>query len=130
MSNELKELEALQKAYGVYHKGKIAMYVNPTLVLNKHLKPEDVERIKKLHEVRLLIFDFMETTTDKILLKLCAKVIENLEFALQKAWNFPKDKKCHSWWYQVPHCNCPRLDNQDRFGTDQRVINETCPVHS
>lgn len=128
----LEESHGIPEMYAVYHKGKINMYISPNLVATQGLKIFEIVKIKCIHGLRLQLFDYMETlnpTTDKATLKVCAEIVEAIEFGLQKAWHFSDNRNYHSWWCQVPHCKCPRLDNQDRIGTDQRIINETCPVH-
>lgn len=51
------------------------------------------------------------------------------EFRLQEAWNFKRDERFHKYWYTFPHCSCPKMDNQDAFGTDRYIINGSCPIH-
>ena len=52
-----------------------------------------------------------------------------LEYVLQFLWGFDTTKKMHCYDYRIKGCTCPKLDNDDRVGTDQRVIRYGCPVH-
>lgn len=54
--------------------------------------------------------------------------IEGIEYKLQKLWNFPLDRSWHKYWYQIKGCQCPHLDNMERFGYG-RVINGECKWH-
>lgn len=54
--------------------------------------------------------------------------VTELEFELQRLWNFPQDKEFHKYWLSVGHCSCPPLDNLERIGYG-RIINLDCPVH-
>lgn len=54
--------------------------------------------------------------------------VTELEFELQRLWNFPQDKEFHKYWLSVGHCSCPPLDNLERLGYG-RIINLNCPIH-
>jgi len=55
--------------------------------------------------------------------------IEDIEFTLQGIWGFTRDKSFHSHWLDISGCTCPRLDNQERFGTPERITARDCPWH-
>lgn len=55
--------------------------------------------------------------------------LEVWEFRLQELWGFAQDSAYHKYWFLVPGCTCPKLDNSDRFGTGYNVINCSCPYH-
>lgn len=116
----------------IMYNGKVDSYLNPSLILKQKLTKEDVEEIKRLHVIRLELFDYMmkpEVKEDIALLRECVKGMELIEYAMQKAWKFDKDRTKHSWWYRVPNCLCPKMDNSERFGTKDRIINTKCPCH-
>ena len=54
--------------------------------------------------------------------------VTDLEFELQRLWNFPQGKEFHKYWLSVGHCSCPPLDNLERLGYG-RIINLNCPIH-
>jgi hypothetical protein len=56
------------------------------------------------------------------------QLIEDLEYALQGLWKFPRDSRFHLHWLEIKACSCGRLDNLDRLGYG-RVINGGCPWH-
>lgn len=62
-------------------------------------------------------------------LRAVAEQIEAIEFQLQDNWNFPRNKSFHSYWYKIPHCSCPKMDNADRLGTGSFVYSCDCSVH-
>lgn len=57
-------------------------------------------------------------------------LIEDLEYCLQNAWKFGRDRDKHSWWMEIKGCTCPRMENLDRCGTTYRVISGNCPWHN
>ena len=55
--------------------------------------------------------------------------IQSIEYQMQDNWNFNRDKFKHKYWYRVPGCTCPKLDNEDRWGTIYQVTSKDCPFH-
>lgn len=55
-------------------------------------------------------------------------LIQEIEFAMQRLWGFPQDRNHHTHWYRDPKCNCPVMDNDERFGQPKYVSSE-CPLH-
>jgi len=104
-------------------------YPNSFLVKKQGLSEEEVKLIVLKHEEREKVFEQMERIEDPRMLHSFASLVELIEFELQKLWKFPQDAQQHCWWFRVPHCRCPKLDNAERVGTGQRVINGDCPVH-
>lgn len=51
------------------------------------------------------------------------------EYRLQALWNFTADSNFHSYWFKMPHCTCPYMDNQERIGTGMFIISGDCPLH-
>lgn len=112
----------------VIHKGKPTFNLNQAFVAKQGLSEEDVEKIKALHVERLNIFDKMKVENNVSLLKSLASDVEQCEFALQEVWGFEKDATMHLW-YQVPQCDCPKLDNAERRGSRYKIVNEKCKIH-
>lgn len=56
------------------------------------------------------------------------QLIEDLEYALQGLWKFPRDANYHTHFLGIKGCLCPIMENQDRFGFG-RVTNGGCPWH-
>lgn len=91
----------------------------------------------KIEEIMLDIkevFGFLEyvinTNYYHDFLKRMVSDIEKWEFELQELWGFKRDATRHRYWYRVPGCTCPIMDNDDRLGVNERVINSICPYHS
>ena len=76
------------------------------------------------------MFEKMKELNSKKSLLPYVDKIEKLEFKMQKAWRFTQDAKFHSWWNLAPHCKCPRMDNDERFGNGERIISSECILHS
>ena len=58
-----------------------------------------------------------------------SNTIRDIEFMLQKNWNFEEDEDTHSYQLKLPGCTCAKLDNQERWGTPYKVITISCPYH-
>lgn len=105
--------------------------LNPLLIMKQDLNDDEVDKIVELHRELHKVFDEMEAESpdNKERLSQLALIVKQIEFDLQEAWKFPKNTDWHSWWFQVPHCKCPNLDNWDLIGTKLAIVNESCPVH-
>jgi len=106
--------------------------LNPHLVEKQGLTEDDVAELEHLHTVREKLFAAVEQLdpgfqNDSI--QLYAALLESLEFDMQRVWKFPQDRSFHSWWYRMPHCQCPQMDNADPIYA-HRIISGNCPVHS
>ena len=116
-------------------KNEIEGILNSKLVEKQQLSEEDIKELINLHEVRETLFSLAgqlspdDYEEDRMILRTYAVLLESLEYNMQRVWKFEQNRNFHSWWYQMPHCSCPHLDNVDRFGTDQRVYLTSCPVH-
>ncbi|UOF80632.1 hypothetical protein [Caudoviricetes sp.] len=112
----------------VYDNGKKICKLNQRLVSQKQLTKAKIEVIKNWYLKAYKQTEYMKTATDPVLLKAAAAEWHNIQFALQKAWGFPEDKKYHRWWY-LPQCTCPKLDNDDAYPTGYYTVSANCPVH-
>ncbi len=59
-----------------------------------------------------------------------SNTIRDIEFQLQKNWNFPQNENFHTYQNKLPGCTCSKIDNDDRFGIEGKWITQTCPYHS
>lgn len=106
-------------------------HLNPFLIERQGRTEEDLDKIVELHRELHEVFDEMEAESPENTKRLSqlATIVQQLEFDLQEAWGFEKDANRHSWWFQVPHCACPLLDNLDSLGTELKYWVADCPVH-
>ena len=70
----------------------------------------------------------MEQADDVYLLRKFAKQVTRIEYQLQEAWGFKKNRFMHEW-YLVPKCKCPKMDNAEARGTKYQIISGNCPIH-
>jgi hypothetical protein len=105
--------------------------LNQKLVEQQELSQHEVQYIETLHEVRLRHIGEMSFLDPKEnqdqLLELAGK-IRTLDFQLQEAWHFPQDENFHRFW-ELPHCSCPKMDNEDRWGTEYMIRSVECIFH-
>ena len=58
-----------------------------------------------------------------------SNTLRDIEFMLQKNWNFKQNEDKHSYWYKLPGCTCAKMDNKERWGTPYAIITQNCPYH-
>lgn len=130
LTDEVKKtIDELREHLKVKRDGETLYYLNPCMALKQGLSAEEVDKVASIHVKLQDLFDKMRDEADPRQLPSYIPKVEQLEFDLQEAWKFDKDVKKHSWWYRVPHCTCPKLDNRDSWGSGQRIISKECPVH-
>jgi len=105
----------------------------PLFILNKRLLDmqncwENLEDIKEVHELKFLFQEMMKLEKDLEMLRSLAADITECEFELQRLWKFSLDANYHRFWI-VPKCECPRMDNEDRYPHGHYIINLSCPIH-
>lgn len=105
--------------------------LNKFLVERQNLSQIEVDEIKSLHTLKDSLLDQIDETADCSILPL----IEELEYKLQDAWKFPKDRSYHTGWRESNICSCPTMDNEELRGVGgnegcYRIYNGNCPLHS
>lgn len=105
--------------------------LNWDLAQTQKLSSGNMELIVQAHCHRVSVFMDMVLTSndDGDELRALARFVEGLEFELQTLWGFEQDKNFHTWWFKVPHCRCPKIDNADSMYFGRRIITESCPIH-
>ena len=102
--------------------------INSRLVANQGLDSNTVNEINKLHRVRNCYLTLMEEVNDKENLRHFSKIVTQIDFQLQRLWKFKEDSVYHRFW-ELPKCDCPKMDNMDVYGTGHRYINPNCTLH-
>jgi len=88
--------------------------------LNNLLKQaEELEKVKK----------YMSNKQYRKEAKKIGKEVDKVEKELQKLWKFEPDENFYTYWFKIPGCVCPKLDNEDFRGRG-RIIVENCPYHT
>ena len=108
--------------------------LNPKLIKKQKLNKRQIEVVVDLHVGLDEVMKEMEAKEinnflDQKFIQDCAGVVREYEFKLQEAWGFEQNVNNHSWWFRVPHCTCPAMDNEDYVGTELNVFTTGCPVH-
>lgn len=111
----------------VYH-GVPVLRLNANLAKAQGVTDTELAEIADLHCQRLNIVASMESETDPAeLKKLFADWTEN-QYLLQDKWHFKRSANYHKWW-DVPHCTCPKLDNDDAYPSGDYFTHLQCPIH-
>ena len=111
--------------------GKVICELNRYLVEEKKLTEEQVDKIKNLHVAQAAHVEHMQRLDPKKdieSLRKCLEVWRFNEFSIQEAWGFPRNPDFHRE-YMLPHCRCPKMDNEDMWGTEYRIKRDDCPLH-
>lgn len=117
--------------YGIYDdKGNLVSKINQALVKRQGIGDERLAKIQALHERRYLLIQEMEQLPREsgFLLKIGAEAITEIDYELQELWGFERNREYHRFW-ELPHCTCPKMDNNERYGTGMYIINQDCPIH-
>ncbi len=104
--------------------------LNERLLEQQKVTPEQEARLYEIYKDMQNLFD--EANNDVNLDKNgghYAEILEELEFALQDNWNFPRDATRHKYWFTFKKCTCPKMDNRELWGVDRRIISADCPFH-
>ena len=110
------------------HKGNT--YTIPVmLLLRQNISHEELCAIVKLQKERLDLIEFLEKTTDPILMKIIYHQITELNYDLQILWGFETNEFRYAS-YDLPHCTCPKIDNDEDAHLGLMWINDSCPLHS
>ena len=112
----------------VYYKGKPISILSPALIAEQNIDRETLEKLKLTYIERAEIFESMENTDDVSELKALAKKFDELQFRQQALWGFPQNENFHRW-FDVPKCECPKMDNMENLGTKYRITVGNCPIH-
>lgn len=107
--------------------------LNQQLVRKQQLNDDDQLEIKLIHlsleEYFVAIKGMNPTMWSQSFKRDIIERVEKIEFALQRAWGFYENRDMHSWWFKVPHCSCPYMDNQDLMGVSHRYVSSGCILH-
>ena len=102
---------------------------NRALVFKQDLSTKDLYILDKLYRKLKKYMRTAAKIEDIDKLKEVDKRVRKLEYKLQEAWKFKRDKSHHKYWYRVPGCTCPIYDNDELLGIDMERISPNCPIH-
>lgn len=106
------------------------LWLNWELAEHKKVSPANRWRIVELHQERIDIWRKARATRNPRKLGALAVELEKLEYSLQAAWGFDANPDFHTWWYKIPGCTCPKMDNADPMFHGRRIYAGGCPVHN
>jgi hypothetical protein len=112
----------------VYQNGKIILKLNQRLIKKQGLSQEQVNKIKELHVERINIEDQLASAHRVEDIKAIFGYWQDCQYRLQDAWGFPRDANFHHS-HRLPHCACPKLDNDERIGTGYFIRVQGCFIH-
>ena len=96
--------------------------------LDKQLAWENLSDIKEHFKIKFELFNEMDKEEDPKELRILDKKVTDNEFIIQELFNFPRNANFHRFW-DVPKCECPKMDNEDSWGTKYCIISEKCKIH-
>lgn len=102
--------------------------LNQALIAKQGLTLSEVLTIEELHKTKQLLIWRMKHSKKPETLRRLADEVTEVEYKLQDAWKFPRDKNFHKFW-ELPGCSCPLHDNCERWGTGYAVYSQDCLIH-
>ena len=111
----------------IKYKGKVVK-LSKDLIKRNGVSFEAISRLKTLYYHKMILFEAMENIDDSKTLRKYDIKLTKIEFEIQKRWNFKPDLNYHKFW-ERPKCTCPKMDNNERWGTGYSIINGRCPLH-
>jgi len=108
---------------------------NVSLAHKRGLTKIEMDELQKLYNKVEEIFEVQRAYIDEdikpepSLLQSWDEMLHDIEFKMQELWKFEKDESYHHYWFEQPFCSCPKMDNHERIGTGDFIINCNCPVH-
>ena len=126
MEAQTNSYNKMQLRYGVFYNDELSHLVNPQLVFQQNVE-DKLDDIKESHHLRMVIYEILEETNDRAMLRSLAEDLTEIEFELQDLWGFPRDRRYHRFW-EAPKCECPILDNMDGYPY-MSYVNLDCPLH-
>jgi hypothetical protein len=112
----------------VQYPGRQDFFINPSLCKRQKITLEKLGELKTLHMGVQNILSAMEAADSPTVLQILNAEWKRLQFELQRVWGFDQNANFHYWW-TVPKCKCPKMDNQDSYGTDYGIVSGACPIH-
>ena len=111
-------------------RGTVVMLNHP-LAVKQGCDDREMWLITDAHTRRIAIFKQMAEVPveDVRALRALAYVVECIEYELQGYWHFKQDRDYHTFWFRVPHCRCPKIDNADWMYRGRRITVQGCPIH-
>lgn len=112
--------------------------LNGSMIVEQNISDDALTKLKDSHVMRDILLRGMEQSLEpnlkqsldtSVILRQYAKLHAELENLQQELWGFGANADFHRW-FDLPGCTCPLLDNQDRIGSSQRIINTECPIHN
>jgi len=110
--------------------------LNPRLIRKQKLSRRRIVNLLQLHSMREDLFCQAGKLNPKVdmqdrqTIQRKVRLLEFLEFNMQREWKFSQDASFHTWWYRIPHCICDKHANDLLFGDEQREISPDCVVHN
>lgn len=99
------------------------VFLNWNLAQEKNLTWKQMQEIMRLHTERVDVFKQMKKTKSlKKLIKLAIE-IEQIEYRLQDAWKFERNRVSHTHWNRIPECMCKNYPGGERF------FDSSCRIH-
>lgn len=111
----------------------------------KNMSKDQKDTIRSLHRIAQECVDYLDALAKKkeefskypeavrcinSMISNSNKDLENLEFAMQRAWGIPESVNHHTWWLYPTQCLCPKMDNRDpAYYGSGKIIVENCPIH-
>lgn len=109
----------------VIYRNKTIAFINPKL-LDIQKKWDNIKKIKNRMRLKCSWLNALKRCKKKER-KHVLVILKKIEFLIQEAWGFEPNEMFHRVW-EYPHCKCPKMDNEDRWGIEL-ITNPKCSLH-
>jgi hypothetical protein len=119
------------KIYFIKESDGSGVCLNYEMLKRQKCTSDEIRLILELAKDKYELYKEMYTAAlqnDSRKLKLLAKKVTKIEYALQRLWHFKRDKKFHRFW-EMPGCKCPKMYNAEVWPTKYYITNDNCPIH-
>lgn len=105
---------------------KYSVNLKDELIESKNI---DTDTLTPLYVRLFKVFEKASNTNYLKILYKCVLEIEEIEFEMQDAWGFKRNRDMHRWWFDNDICTCPKAINFSSRKAGIRHINPTCKLH-
>lgn len=102
--------------------------LNSRLISERGLEQDEVDALKETHIAKEELFAQMADCKEPEKLRQFAAENQDIEFSQQAIWRFDLNPQYHYWWL-VPQCSCPNLNNKDAHGSSINHVSSDCIIH-
>lgn len=88
----------------------------------------ELDNLKDCYRQKLGLFEEISQEKDPKKLREFNRLLVNLELEIQELFGFEQSHD-HVRFWEFEKCECPKMDNADRWPTGAYIVAGNCPLH-